>query len=244
MGWAMASTELIEVAEKPEGSLKDPVTAAEIRDEIGKELKKTKTDSLRITELANRLTDLETDFVRFTVDASHVDRLGYELVGKQGTALAELVKNSYDADATMVIVDIRNKDETGESSISIQDDGVGMSVEEIKRSWMRISTSTKVDAPVSSRYGRLRAGKKGIGRFAVQRLGKSLVMETSQAGSSTGWRISINWDEQHVKGKDITLVPHTLESFEKDSSHVGARPKLTSKRRRIASRNSVTGCLT
>lgn len=40
----------------------------------------------------------------FQADAALIDRLGRELVGRQETALIELVKNSYDADASLVTV--------------------------------------------------------------------------------------------------------------------------------------------
>lgn len=47
----------------------------------------------------------EVTNVGFTVDAGLIQRLGYELVGRAETAVSELIKNSYDADATVVDVD-------------------------------------------------------------------------------------------------------------------------------------------
>lgn len=198
-----------------------PVSIEQLKAQLVAELEKKPADSLRIAELANALADLETDFVRFTVDASHVERLGYELVGKQGTALGELVKNAYDADAKMVTVEILNKSKDGESVIRVEDDGSGMDIDDIKQAWMRISTSRKVDEPRSKRYGRQRAGKKGIGRFAVQRLGRALTLTTGQLGSTVGWKVFFDWDNKHVKGKDITLIPHQIEQIEKNADSEG-----------------------
>lgn len=48
----------------------------------------------------------EVTNVGFTVDAGLIQRLGYELVGRAETAVSELIKNSYDADATVVDVDL------------------------------------------------------------------------------------------------------------------------------------------
>lgn len=195
-------------------------SAPELQAEIAAELAKNPVDTLKVAALANALADLETGFVRFTVDASHVERLGYELVGKQGTALAELVKNSYDADATIVTVDI--DDSVGEGGIiRIEDNGIGMNLDDIRRAWMRISTASKVEQPVSTKYGRRRAGKKGIGRFAVQRLGRALTLTTGQLGHSVGWRLDVDWDNKHLKGRDITLIPHEIQTIPKSSEAEG-----------------------
>lgn len=195
-------------------------SAPELQIELAVELAKNPIDTLKLASLANALADLDTGFVRFTVDASHVERLGYELVGKQGTALAELVKNAYDADATVVTVEI--DDSIGEGGvIRIEDDGIGMNIDDIRRAWMRISTANKVEQPLSKRYKRRRAGKKGIGRFAVQRLGRALTLTTGQRGHDSGWQLDVDWDNKHVKGKDITLVPHEIRTVPKSPEAEG-----------------------
>jgi hypothetical protein len=51
-----------------------------------------------------------------------------------------------------------------------------MDLETIKTAWMNISTDFKQENKISPKYGRVRAGRKGIGRFSVQRLGKSLYL--------------------------------------------------------------------
>ncbi len=57
--------------------------------------------------IEKQLTALNPNAVHFSVDASLIDRLGNELVGRAVTAVAELVKNAYDADATAVILDFQ-----------------------------------------------------------------------------------------------------------------------------------------
>ena len=46
--------------------------------------------------------------VGFTIDAGLIQRLGYELVGRAETAVSELIKNAYDADARNVNVYFKN----------------------------------------------------------------------------------------------------------------------------------------
>ncbi|MFX9142661.1 ATP-binding protein, partial [Acinetobacter baumannii] len=90
-------------------------------------------------------------------------------------------------DATSVSLSFSGQEEIG-GSLVIADNGNGMSEEVVRSSWMMISTNTKETQPLSPVYGRVRAGRKGIGRFSVQRLGKILTFITRPAGSSTGIR--------------------------------------------------------
>ena len=122
----------------------------------------------------------ESDNIReigFTVDAGLIQRLGYELVGRAETAVSELIKNSYDADATIVDVDFIDTALQG-GSLVISDDGLGMTEEQLINGFMRISSTDKLHNPTSLRFNRTKAGRKGIGRFAAQRLGEELVIVT------------------------------------------------------------------
>jgi hypothetical protein len=74
--------------------------------------------------------------IKFTVDAALLRELGERLVGQPHVALAELIKNSYDADAAAVEVRI----EPGR--IEVSDNGQGMTLSEFKRFWMRIGSPT------------------------------------------------------------------------------------------------------
>jgi signal transduction histidine kinase len=98
-------------------------------------------------------------------------------------ALVELVKNSYDADATKVEI-IFTTDDHGNSIIKIVDNGTGMSHEAVKKYWMRIATSNKEDRQTSLVFGRPLTGAKGIGRFCCRRLGRHLTLITN--GTANG----------------------------------------------------------
>ena len=97
--------------------------------------------------------------LRFTIDALLLRELGERLVGKPHIALAELVKNSYDADATEVTIKfLPHKDR-----IEITDDGHGMTSEEFKNFWMRIGTVHKTREKQSRKWGRTLTGFKRRG---------------------------------------------------------------------------------
>ena len=203
----------------------------DLKGALALELAKPDPDPKKIAELSDALLDEATDSVRFTVDAQHINRLGLELVGKQETALSELIKNAYDADATTIEIVFENYDKVG-GNLIVTDNGAGMDIQTIRNSWMRLSTNDKGDNPVSERFKRLRAGRKGIGRFAVQRLGKSLVLETERAGEDQGIRVVFDWDANFTAGTNLNQVWHEIETYSKDPEAFGTTLKIQNLRDR------------
>ena len=113
------------------------------------------------------------DHLKFTVDSALLRELGEKLVETVHLALVELVKNAYDADATLVEL-IFTKDNVGKMQIVISDNGSGMNFNAIQEYWMRIATTHKTEQKVSKVFGRPLSGAKGIGRFSCRRLGSHL----------------------------------------------------------------------
>ncbi|HMQ46368.1 MAG TPA: ATP-binding protein [Saprospiraceae bacterium] len=176
----------------------------------------TREELIRQREaLDKQLAELDKDKVRFSVDAGIIDRLGRELMAKQETAVSELVKNAYDADANEVILQFVNTDAVG-GTLIIEDDGHGMDLEALRKGFMRLSSTDKVHNPVSPKYGRKRAGRKGIGRFATQRLGSRLTIITQTEESETALKVIIEWDDYQID-RDINLVANLVEEIPKQN---------------------------
>lgn len=182
--------------------------------EIVDELRKLNPDWRMIEAASRAAVDNDPDAIRFSVDAAHIQRLGEQLVSKQETALSELIKNAYDADATQVTLDFTHHSRIG-GTLCIADNGTGMTEAVIRSSWMRISTNLKEDEPRSPVFGRTRAGRKGIGRFSVQRLGQRLEFTTRPAGEPVGYRVQFNWDEAFRPGVSLADVFSRIERFDK-----------------------------
>src|SRR5262249_42370252 len=142
----------------------------------------------------------------FSVDARHIRQLGRELVGDRTTALSELIKNAYDADATTVTLRFDDAANSKGGSLEVHDNGQGMSLRDIKRGCMRISPPAKEDEPLSPLYGRSRAGQKGIGRFATETLGDRLTLSTTREGSRRRIVVSFNWARAYRSGLDLATV--------------------------------------
>ena len=79
------------------------MTESEVKEKLSHLLSQEYLDYSAILSLSSELIKFDKDNVRFSVDAGVIDRLGSELVAKQETAVSELIKNAYDADATYVI---------------------------------------------------------------------------------------------------------------------------------------------
>lgn len=119
---------------------------------------------------------------KFTVDTHLFRELGELLVGRDSTALIELVKNSYDADATEVEVHAQNLESLREGWIQISDNGVGMTPDVFREGFLRIASRAKdIGDRRSLRYKRRFTGEKGVGRLAAHKLAE-LIEITSIPG--------------------------------------------------------------
>ena len=152
------------------------------------------------------MTQRETSKLAFDVDAALLIELGERLVARRSVALAELIKNAYDADATEVIVSF--EDVTGpDGTIVVLDNGSGMTLEAMKRGWMRIATNDATVNARSAKFGRPRTGAKGVGRFACGRLASRLSLESisSVLGGSERVTAEFNWSE-FEPGRDLADI--------------------------------------
>jgi len=139
----------------------------------------------------------------FRVDARALLSLGRESIKDHTTALVELVKNSYDADAKHVEIELRDC-ESATGIIRIADDGIGMSSSDIDNKWLRVGYSEKRSKPIS-KGGRRETGEKGIGRLSADRLGSRLELRTKRsARAAVG--ISIDWNKFDVENVDINSI--------------------------------------
>lgn len=124
--------------------------------------------------------------IGFDVDAYTARLIGRENVSRLESAILELVKNTYDADATCCILYYEAETDT----LYIADNGSGMSTDVIKKHWMTIGNSSKKRNYVSKK-GRVQTGAKGIGRFALDRIGDNCVMHTKSTTENLEW--SVDW---------------------------------------------------
>ena len=155
--------------------------------------------------------------LNFTVDAALLQELGERLVGKPYIALAELVKNSYDADSSRVIIEMDLENDR----IVVRDTGHGMDFEEFKGFWMRIGSIHKRRQKFSRSLKRALTGSKGVGRLAVQYLARELELSTiSEKNLHQKLRAHVKWEEA-VRAGDLTeaTVEYEIEYSDEGFDH-------------------------
>ena len=140
-------------------------------------------------------------YLHFDVHPSVVFELGEDLISDDVQALAELVKNCYDADADWAVVRIDTDGSpqmhpTDVGYIEIEDNGTGMGIDVLQHGWLTISNSPKRSMKArgeTTRKGRTPLGDKGVGRLGAQRVVNRLTISTTPVGSEVSHELSFDW---------------------------------------------------
>ena len=120
--------------------------------------------------------------IEFDVDAYTARLIGRENVSKLEGAVLEIVKNAYDADASVCCMYYSNT----EDRVYILDNGCGMKEEVLRTHWMTIGNSSKKNSYIT-KSGRIQTGAKGIGRFALDRMSDQCDMLTISEEGGIEW---------------------------------------------------------
>lgn len=167
----------------------------------------------------------EPEVMHLEVHPSVVFKLGEDLITDSMQALIELVKNAYDADATWAEITIDTGLAGAHSkkppSITLTDNGTGMTIEDIRRGWLTISNSVKREMKargISTERGRTPLGDKGLGRLGAQRLGDVVTIITRPKGGNVEHELTIDWREFQSKSS-LNEVDLTLLSRPTSKSH-------------------------
>ncbi|PPA56707.1 ATP-binding protein [Micromonospora chalcea] len=153
-----------------------------------------------------------------------IEHLGIEMYQSPVAAIAELVSNAWDAEATSVKITLPEwLDENAE--VVIEDDGDGMTIEECQERFLKVGYNRrKVDGKSTTRTGRPVMGRKGIGKFAG--FGIARVVEVATTSSATGERTSFALDVAKLLGNttegeyfdDTPMDVELLEALPPDES--------------------------
>ncbi len=158
--------------------------------------------------------------IRFSTNI--LKRLGEELNPDLTQGLIELVKNAYDADARQCTIEfynistrpLENQSSLFPSKITIKDDGVGMTNENIINNWLLLGESKKT-VEQKTELGRIPVGDKGLGRLAALRLGTKATLKTiSQNNPLVQYCLVIDWTAyDNAHSVEEVLLEITEENF-------------------------------
>ena len=173
---------------------------------------------------------MENNKLFFSVKAGIKNIVGKDLIADDNIAIFELVKNSYDAYASKVIITFED------NKIIIADDGKGMSIDDIEKKWLALAYSAKkngnedngIDQTFLQRRKSYRdhiqekrkyAGAKGIGRFSCDRLGEELLLSTKKMNTNTIEQLKIDWkDFEKQDDIDFSKIKITHNSFHENET--------------------------
>ena len=170
--------------------------------------------------------------LKFKPYARLLTMLGDQLIKNERIALVEIIKNSYDADASWVTVRFEGFtnafEATASSKILIEDDGVGMTRETIEQHWVNPATPIKLIGKKVNKHtakGRVIQGEKGIGRFALLKLGRTIEIVTRPKGEKGEYTLRLdlsgyNGDFIPDEGDPLFLDQINLTLAEADTAEV------------------------
>jgi hypothetical protein len=144
----------------------------------------------------------------FSVSARVAMQLGRESISSSVTAILELVKNAYDADATLVRIRFQGLGTNG-ARLVIEDNGRGMTVDDLRNNWMVIGTANKVKIR-KTKKGRVQTGEKGLGRLGLDRLCARTRMQSITARSDAGIELDVDWRRYEKAESRLEEVRHEI----------------------------------
>ncbi|MBM6831853.1 sensor histidine kinase [Faecalicoccus acidiformans] len=141
-------------------------------------------------------------------DSTIAELLGVQNFSTDEAAILELVKNAYDANSLSLEITFQDNE------LRFKDNGIGMNADDIKKHWMHIGKSNKgYEILDENNKKRIQAGSKGVGRFALSRLGHKVYMKSKKIDSvgvlwETDWNTSFlsENDDAYEKGTDIRII--------------------------------------
>jgi signal transduction histidine kinase len=156
----------------------------------------------------------------FKTRARLLCQLGEQLIKSESIALMELVKNAYDADSPFCVIHMENPDNRNTGSITIEDNGDGMTADIIRNIWLEVGTNSKADQKEkhyrTKKFNRVPLGEKGIGRFGVHRLGRRIELITRMENEKE-CVLRIDWDKiddsKYIEDIPIVLIERDPQSF-------------------------------
>lgn len=152
---------------------------------------------------------MSDDKLFMTFEANTIQHLGVKMYSTMPPALAELIANAYDACATVVNIRLYDQEE---KVVIVEDNGCGMSFEEINNYFLRIGRNRREEQQ-HSQCGRIPTGKKGLGKLALFGIGDKINIRTFKDGECVSF--DLDWYEiLHTKGRDYEPAFEQLKNKE------------------------------
>ena len=137
-----------------------------------------------------------------------LQHLGLNLYSNVPAVLSEIVANAWDADAATV----RIKLDKALSHIIIEDDGIGMSRNDVIDRFLFVGYQRRTEQPGATHRGRSPMGRKGIGKLSLFSIANEIVVETASDGQATALRMRLDAVRQAIDTQKGEYQPEELSS--------------------------------
>jgi hypothetical protein len=132
-----------------------------------------------------------------SISLNVLNHLGLNLYSNIPAVLAEVVANSYDADAEEVQITI----DAMSGTVIIKDDGEGMTLDDINAHYLLVGYQRRQDArQVTPRFSRPVMGRKGIGKLSLFSIANSVEIHTTKDGQKHALRMTIDGIRDAIEG--------------------------------------------
>jgi hypothetical protein len=180
---------------------------------------------------------------------SVLDHLGLNLYSNIPAVVAEVVANSWDADATKVSISI----DTTTRTITVTDNGIGMTAEDLNKRFLLVGYRRRDDVPAKTPKGRHVMGRKGIGKLSLFAIANTITVETRKDGERSGLVLRAEKIREQIAAKkegdyhpdpiepaDVTVTQGTRIELT-DLRLKPTKATLDGMRKRLARRFSIIG---
>ncbi len=158
--------------------------------------------------------------LRYDGAPGKINKSEYETILKEDSELVKICYNYNSSDESFILLENLSKKVQSEihslfkslNAIFIIDNGEGMSEDTIRKKWMQIGTDNKL-LDIKSAKGRVKTGAKGLGRFALDRLGELSDMKTISVDSPIGYSWLMNWKQFETQDKTLTDIRADFDSL-------------------------------
>lgn len=155
-----------------------------------------------------------------------IEHLGIQMYQSPVNAIAELVANAWDADATTVEIELPETVTDPTAKFEIRDNGIGMDFDDCQNFYLSVGRNRRGNDPQEkTNGGRPVLGRKGIGKFAGFGIATLVTVETisKATGERTVFRLDLNKliadDEPSASRKEIDVVEYNPSDHERTSKH-------------------------
>jgi hypothetical protein len=176
---------------------------------MAKSYEATGLDRIVAAPAARRAMAAKKQIYTMTLSLNVLNHLGLNLYSNAPAVLAEIVANSWDADATTVTIDL---DDGGER-ILIKDDGHGMNLDDINAKFLYVGYDrrSKPGEAVTPRFGRKVTGRKGIGKLSLFSIAENVEVHSVKAGRKNGFVMSVKDIRKTIKRGTGTYHPKPVD---------------------------------